>query len=70
MTQHTETHEGKLAICINALRAIAGDPANDSLIEARSGINPGQEASVRRARQALVMVGVSLAAPISGRADQ
>lgn len=60
----------KLAICIDALRAIAGDPANDASVKEHLGIDPAREPSVRRARQALIRIGVSLAAPISERMDQ
>ncbi len=55
----------KLALTINALRKIAGDPANDELV----GELVGEPAwpSVRIARETLAQLGVSMTAPIRMR---
>lgn len=50
----------KLATCIKALKRIAGDPASDALVAKATGEDPAVWPSVREARVALSLIGVSM----------
>jgi hypothetical protein len=62
--------QDKLAVCINALRKISGDPRLDREIVEAGGEPPEASPSVRCARQALATIGVLMDAPITQRMDQ
>lgn len=57
------TTDEKLAIAIDILRIISGDPQFDDVAEFSTGVNPKDWASVQHARYALARIGASTEFP-------